>query len=207
MVRSHSRTIHQSLPFVVVVLVQQFSTISSSRVSCGGFPWLNFSWITILLIQNNYEQYEELNAIIANTKLPLPMMEKLVTKNPLVSPPTPHSSGPGIANIVSTPLSPASNNRTHPPVSPSKNPHPTHPSSTSEVVIYPSSVSLRVCFNMKISVLSRLIAVLEKAFSLSLSLSLSPCLSSRILMDEFTGIEVWEYISLLTTGMSNYFSY
>ena len=77
-------------------------------------------------------------------------MEQFLQQNPLVSPPS--QSSPGITNLGSTPLSPpsvpSSNNSSqssHPP----RDPTPRRPSETTQVTVYPSSVSLRVCINKK----------------------------------------------------------
>ena len=78
-------------------------------------------------------------------------MDKLVQQNPLLSPPSSNPSGTAISNLISTPLSPPS--RTSPIHSaqshPTQNSASSRLSETSEVVVYPSSVSLRVCINKK----------------------------------------------------------
>jgi len=79
-------------------------------------------------------------------------MEKLVQKNPLVSPSSSSNpSGTGVTNLLSTPLSPLlttspmNSSQSHPPPPPSRNSPSSRLSETSEVIVYPSSVSLRVC--------------------------------------------------------------
>jgi hypothetical protein len=79
-------------------------------------------------------------------------MEKLVQQNPLVSPPSSSPSGTGVTNLHSTPFpfsppsstSPINSTQSRPP--PRNIPSP-RMSETSEVIVYPSSVSLRVCIN------------------------------------------------------------
>jgi hypothetical protein len=78
-------------------------------------------------------------------------MEKLVQQNPLASPSTSSNpSGTGGTNPLSTPLSPL---LTTSPMnsSPSRTRNCPSPrlSETSEVIVYPSSISLRVCINKK----------------------------------------------------------
>lgn len=82
-------------------------------------------------------------------------MDKLIQQNPLVSPPPSSSSNPsgtGVIHHLSTPLSPSSplnSSQTHPPHSPSQIYTSPRLAETSEVIVYPSSVSLRVCINKK----------------------------------------------------------
>ncbi len=72
-------------------------------------------------------------------------MEKFVQQNPLVS--------PSSTNLLSTPLSPPlstsplNSTQSRPPPRNSASPRL---SETSEVIVYPSSVSLRVCINKKL---------------------------------------------------------
>jgi hypothetical protein len=82
-------------------------------------------------------------------------MEKLVQKNPLVSPSSSSNpSGTGVTNLLSTPLSPLlttspmNSSQSHPPP-PSRNSPSPRLSETSEVIVYPSSVSLRVCIKLE----------------------------------------------------------
>lgn len=102
-------------------------------------------------IQIIHDQYSELNTIIYNTRFPITAMEHLMAQNPLASPPlntssTSEPSGHGITNLGSTPLSPSS--AIHSP-RPQRDLTSPRLSETAEVTVYPSSVSLRVCINMK----------------------------------------------------------
>lgn len=70
-------------------------------------------------------------------------MERLVQQTPLMSPPSSNPSVPGVTHLLTIPLNPS-------PTDSSPSHHPisfTSPrlSETSEVTVYPSSVSLRVC--------------------------------------------------------------
>jgi hypothetical protein len=78
-------------------------------------------------------------------------MEKLIQQNPFASPLSPLSnpSGIGVRNLLSTPLSPSPIHSTQPPAPPRNCTSP-RSSETSEVVVYPSSVSLRVCIHKNI---------------------------------------------------------
>lgn len=76
-------------------------------------------------------------------------MDKLVQENPLLSPiSSPNANTSGVANLLSTPLSPPlhTSQQSH---SYPTNQNNTSPrlSETNEVIVYPSSVSLRVCIN------------------------------------------------------------
>jgi hypothetical protein len=73
-------------------------------------------------------------------------MEKLIRQNPLLSPSS-IPSGTSVTNLVSTPLISPMNSPQNPP---SRNISSSHPGETNEVIVYPSSVSLRVCINMKV---------------------------------------------------------
>ena len=79
-------------------------------------------------------------------------MEHFIAHNPLASPPSNTSStsepsgGHGVTNLASTPLSPSSAMRSPRPQRDLTSPRL---SETAEVTVYPSSVSLRVCINMK----------------------------------------------------------
>ncbi|UJR27852.1 hypothetical protein I4U23_009117 [Adineta vaga] len=96
-----------------------------------------------------YDQYAELNTIIDSTQIPVTTMEHLLRQNPLTFPPLNSSSTSepyeiGVNNLLSTPLSP--------PTKATSPIHAFHPqrdltsprlSETTEVTVYPSSVSLR----------------------------------------------------------------
>jgi hypothetical protein len=72
-------------------------------------------------------------------------MEKFVQQNPLVSS---SSGGTGVTNPISTPLitSPINSTESSSHLPPRNFTSP-RSSETSEVIVYPSSVSLRVCIN------------------------------------------------------------
>lgn len=74
-------------------------------------------------------------------------MEKFIQQNPLISPSSSSNpSGTSVTNLLSTPLSPPLST---PPLNSSQSRPLPHLSETSEVIVYPSSVSLRVCINKK----------------------------------------------------------
>ncbi|CAF3366132.1 unnamed protein product [Rotaria sp. Silwood1] len=102
--------------------------------------------------QATQEEYNEINTIIENTKIALPTMHRLIQQNPLISPYTQSSQtsigdGKGASSLISTPLLPPLTTSTMPfvqsPLPPPKTCTPSRSSETNEVVIYPSSISLK----------------------------------------------------------------
>lgn len=79
---------------------------------------------------------EELNRILAKSKLPLSQMQKFIQQNPLHSPANEPISSPQSQRSHSSPPFRTTTTATS---------HTMHSSETTEVVVYPSSVSLRVC--------------------------------------------------------------
>jgi len=90
-------------------------------------------------------------------------MEQLIQQNPLLSPSSSNPSGTDVTNPISTPLSPPLS--TSPIISTQF--RPARSSETSEVLVYPSSVSLRVCMNKKFQ-------EKKKNFFFPLSTSINP---------------------------------
>ena len=84
-------------------------------------------------------------------------MDRLVQQNPLLSPlSSPNPAVSGVVNLLSTPLSPPMsttplNISQSRPVPSNRNCTSPRLSETNEVIVYPSSVSLRVCINKRMS--------------------------------------------------------
>ncbi|CAF2421997.1 unnamed protein product [Rotaria sp. Silwood2] len=99
--------------------------------------------------QATQEDYDELNTIIANIKISLPTMHRLIQQNPFISPQSQTSipDEKGVLSLISTPLSPplvtSTMHSVQSPPPPPKTSMSPRSSETSEVVVYPSSVSLK----------------------------------------------------------------
>lgn len=79
-------------------------------------------------------------------------MDRFVQENPLLSPlSSPKPAASGVGNLLSTPLSPPMSTSQSRPVPSNRNCTSPRLSETNEVIVYPSSVSLRVCINKRMS--------------------------------------------------------
>jgi hypothetical protein len=98
-------------------------------------------------------------------------MDKLIQQNPLLSPPSSNPSGTDATNPPLSPLSPSTSTQTRPP--PPIIGTPPRVSETSEVVVYPSSVSLRVSINKKTFFFFKIfVLLLLRLFAFALILTL-----------------------------------
>ncbi|CAF4744835.1 unnamed protein product, partial [Rotaria socialis] len=118
------------------MLVQKFSEVTSQK-------------------QITQDEYDELSSIIENTDVPLSTMQRLAEENPLAPSHSQSSQSPnldrrGVTNLVSPQNSPLSKSNmvsiqstsSPRPLPKSCIPSP-RPSETNEVLVYPSSISLK----------------------------------------------------------------